>query len=227
MKQNQKENYIDESEEVEEEEEFTQPKRWWKWPLRFLYSLILIALISYIVLRVYCTKSFFYVTVDGVSMKPTLTDEQQLLVRYGDDAKIGDVIVIDVRPYKDESNPKSAHVKYAFNPTTEFLIKRLIATEGDKVRCLGEKVEIMYKGTDVWVEHPSEKYVTENSPFPVYEVGENEIFFLGDNRTDSIDSRYQEGAGGSRLDCLYKVEDIFGVVPAWGFEENKFVDFFM
>ena len=54
----------------------------------------------------------------------------------------------------------------------------------------------------------------EHYDFSLYEVGENEIFFLGDNRTNSRDSRYKDGLSHF-TDRLYTVDDIYGVVPEW------------
>ena len=62
-----------------------------------------------------------------------------------------------------------------------------------------------------------------NYDFALYEVGEGEIFFLGDNRTNSYDSRYQEG--NSHLKTLYKADDIYGVVPDWAIRHKKFLKY--
>ena len=55
-----------------------------------------------------------------------------------------------------------------------------------------------------------------------YEVGEGEIFFLGDNTRNSIDSRYKQGA--SHLDGLYKKTDIYGIVPQWSIDHRAFLE---
>ena len=50
-------------------------------------------------------------------------------------------------------------------------------------------------------------------------MGEGEIFFLGDNRNISMDSRYKEDM--SHLDRLYKETDIYGIVPQWAIDKQE------
>mgnify|MGYP000950271634 FL=1 len=147
--------------------------------------------------RIYWTNTFGGVYVDGNSMYPTLHSGDELLMKYGGDAERGDVIVVDVRSYGDE---------YDFG-NTQFLIKRLIAVEGDTVYCEDGEVYIRYAGTEEFVPL-DEPYIPDGEiySFGPYEVGTDEIFFLGDNRLNSKDSRYKEGL--SHLDCLYKESDI-------------------
>ncbi len=207
--------------EISSEQEKKPRKKWTRYIWRSLYITLAVLLFSIACFRIYLTRNFFCVEVDGTSMYPTLKHGEQLFVDYDKEAEIGDIIIVDVRPYQDPQNPKSACVKSAFGGGVKFLIKRLIAKEGDKVRCLSGTVEICYAGTDEWVEHPSEKYIVNKDRFQEYVVGENEIFFLGDNRTNSRDSRYLEpGNRGSHLNCLYVEEDIYGVVPSWAYEHR-------
>lgn len=176
-----------------------------------------------ILFRVYWTTNYFCVTVDGSSMNPTLVTNEKLLVRYGSDAERGDIVIVDVRSYKEPS--KEDVVALKIGASTNYLIKRLIAVEGDRVRCVNGTVQIRYAdkeyGEDEWETHPSEEYILngKNNNFEEYEVGEGEIFFLGDNRCNSLDSRYKEGT--SHLKQLYKAEDICGVLSDWAYENRK------
>ena len=69
------------------------------------------------------TAIFFYSDVDGTSMMKTLNasgvNTDSVLVKRGDDAKRGDIIV--VQHYDSSGNKKALH------------IKRLLATEGDTI----------------------------------------------------------------------------------------------
>lgn len=167
-----------------------------------LFALVLgLIVVAALCFRIYWTSTFGGVYVDGMSMYPTLETGDELLMKYGNDAERGDVIVLDVR-------------HYGFSGT-QFLIKRLIATEGDAVYCEDGQVYIRYAGTDEFTAL-YEPYAHSEYPydFGLYEVGEDEIFFLGDNRTNSRDSRYMEGLSHLE-DSLYTVDDIYGVVPDW------------
>ncbi len=179
--------------------------------------------------RLYWVNTFGGVQVDGDSMNVTLTNGEQLLVEYtknGEGVSRGDIIVVYVENYPElqaynQSVPESRRVKY--------LIKRLIATEGDVVKCEKGQVKIKYKGADEFedLDEPYAHYKTESAKndyhFAEYTVGEGEIFFLGDNRCNSLDSRYQEGASHLK-NRLYRAEDIFGIVPTWAVEHQAILE---
>lgn len=190
---------------------------------RFVIA-ILVVIFALLAFRFYWVNTFSGVNVDGESMCNTLQDKDMLLMRYcdGEDAERGDVIVVSVEniPEIAKENKEKPEEK-----KTKYLIKRLIAIEGDAVRCEKGQIEIKYAGTDTWVKlyEPYAYYTDEeNYNFGVYEVGKGEIFFLGDNRNNSKDSRYNQ-AQGSHLDRLYKVTDIIGVVPQWAIEHREFI----
>ena len=188
--------------------------------MRF-YVFIALFICAILFLRWYWTENFGGVTVSGHSMDKTLYTGEQLLMKHtdGSDAERGDVIVVYVGDY-EEFNVTGGGEK------TEYLIKRLIAVEGDRVRCEDGQIEIKYAGTDVWVDlnEPYAYYMHKQAyDLSEYVVGAGEVFFLGDNRNNSQDSRYMQ-VGGSRLDCLYKRSDIVGVVPDWAIKNQKILE---
>ncbi|MBR2022908.1 MAG: signal peptidase I [Clostridia bacterium] len=187
----------------------------------WFYVVLLAVLVLFTTIVGYFSFCFYGVTVSGDSMKQTLFSGENLLMRYTDDlykADYGDIIIVSVEGYDE-----------FVGTDTKFLIKRLIAKEGDKVRCSYGQVEVWYAGDDKWtsLDEPYAYYPNELAKygysFSEYTVGEGEIFFLGDNRTNSLDSRYKEPYG-SRLDCLYKEEDIYGVVPQWAVDHQKILN---
>ncbi len=170
--------------------------------------------------------NFKGVEVLGNSMNDTIFEGEKLLMKLtssGEKAERGDIIVVDVRGYSDSDKVK---LNEDFGET-KFLIKRLIAIEGDVVRCKDGEVSIQYggKGEFKKLNEPYAKYIDKSSyDFKEdYVVGEGEIFFLGDNRQDSKDSRYNESQG-SHLTCLYKESDIYGIVPEWAIEHREILE---
>ena len=168
------------------------------------------------------TSNFGWVTVDGSSMYKTLQNGDNLLtkkVTNADELQHGDIIVVYVGDYEE---CKDVAGKY--------LIKRLIGKEGDKIKCVEEQVYICYAGTQEWVELDEPYAYYGNSAdvydFAEYTVGEGEIFFLGDNREYSRDSRYYEWAEGKchLRDRLYKSKDVVSVVPKWALEKSAFFE---
>lgn len=120
-------------------------------------------------------------------------------------AERGDVVIIDT----------SDSASFAGNGGTvfssEIIIKRLIATEGDSVRC---------EHGVVYLKKPGEEYVALDEPyaitrpdysFPEVTLSEGEIFFLGDNRPISLDSQEVVAYGYH----LLTENSIIGVVPEW------------
>ena len=184
------------------------------------YALLLAVFTLFLGLRAYWVQTFGGIVVDGPSMLQTLKNKDKLLMLYADEstkAQRGDIIVVDVRGYEECGS-------------TDFLIKRLIAVEGDSVYCESGNLFIKYAGNTEYEKEPLvENYAyyadgKSEYSFKEYVVGEGEIFFLGDNRQRSKDSRYQEVGASHLADRLYKEEDIYGIVPEWALKYKNILE---
>ena len=178
---------------------------------------IMLLLFSFISIRLYWIQNFGGVIVDGNSMVQTLQNGDKLVMKRVwdiDDVERGDIIVVDVSGYAE------------FKDSGKYLIKRMIAFPGEKVRCRNGVISILRKGAMQYeiLDEPYAYYFNQAGYKDFeYALDEDEIFFLGDNRNDSCDSRY-DIFGGSRIDDLYKTTDIFGVVPDWAVKHQNILE---
>lgn len=113
---------------------------------------------------------FFQSWIPSESMYPTL--------------KVGDTVFVS-RVYNPERLKTGDIVVFKPKDNKDKLIKRLIGKPGDVVVLHGGKVSVNGK-------YLKEEYVENNMEdfSQVYVVPEGCYFFLGDNRTNSKDSRY-------------------------------------
>ncbi len=100
------------------------------------------------------------------SMEPTLVPPEYLVTLQGEPYRRGDIVVIDDPVFPGE-----------------YLVKRLIALGGDEVSVRGGA--LFLNGS-----FASEPYLREEIDYALepYRVAEDEIFVLGDNRNESVDS---------------------------------------
>lgn len=164
--------------------------------LQFLAFYAVLAMLVYVivVLNVYV---YFNVRVQQSSMEPTVYENDMLVANKLKDPKVGDIVIIE-------------------NLEEYLLIKRVIAVEG-------QTVEI--KDGSVWVD--GEKLTEDYLPSGVvtkatggrekWVLSHDEVFFLGDNRKVSRDSRTM-GV------CTF--EDIIGVVEPWSVKTKGIRNFF-
>ncbi|MBO8126259.1 MAG: signal peptidase I [Firmicutes bacterium] len=136
--------------------------------MEYVESIVIAVLLAMFIMT-FIGRSY---VVDGSSMVPTLHNGERLLVdkltyRFSE-PKRGDIIV-----FKFPANPKYRY------------IKRVIGIPGDKIMI--ENGSVYLNG--VRLEEP---YVSEpvKERFGPFEVPEDRVFVLGDNRNNSQDSRY-------------------------------------
>lgn len=147
---------------------------------QFVWETLKIVIISLIIIfpvRYYLVQPFY---VKGQSMEPNFHDKEYLIIneigyRFNPPQR-GDIVVF----------------KYPKNPS-EFYIKRIIGLPGERVKIADNEVIIFN------AENPNGKVLDEKaylSPDALtsgkleVNLGSNEFFVLGDNRSSSKDSRY-------------------------------------
>ena len=124
---------------------------------------ILPYIIIFIVVILFRTYIATPVIVNGPSMQETLHTNDVLILRRTDKINRYDIVVA--------------------NHNGDKLIKRVMGIPGDKIKCVSG---IIYVNNE---EISSYGYGT-SFDFPQVILGTDEYFLIGDNREDSLDSRY-------------------------------------
>lgn len=176
--------------------------------LRELMSYVLIVLSVFLVTVFINDFVFSSVLVEGRSMEPNIRDGDVLFVSKLASPEIGDVIVVRAKP--------------GVSP----YIKRVYGLEGDTVWAEGGYVYRSYADASgarktqkfedefiVWPDGAHEGQRQPTADFDPVTVGKGEVFFLGDNRYLSDDSR--------ALGCR-KLSDVVGVVTKFSIEHKAF-----
>lgn len=132
---------------------------------------ILVAVILAVLIRQFL---FFKIMVPTASMYPTIKDNDQIIVTriYSKNSlNRGDIIVFKSKELKEE------------------LIKRLIGLPNDTIN-ITEDGNVYVNGKKI-----DQPYVINNGGRSgTFKVPEGHYFFLGDNRSNSLDSRYWQNA---------------------------------
>jgi signal peptidase I len=168
--------------------------------LRELPVLVVVALVLAIVIKTFLVQAFY---IPSASMVPTLNVGDRVLVnrlayRFGDIER-GDIVVFsDPHPAPGEERGLVGGVLHWLGegvglarPADEDFIKRVIGLPG-------EVVEIRDGVTYIDGSAIDEPYLTgpkDTRSYGPRAVPDGMLFVMGDNRTDSADSRFQPPAG--------------------------------
>ena len=179
---------------------------------------------------------FTITVVDGTSMAPTLLPKEQLVLTYDNSYERFDIVVIDV----DVSVYKNLQTIYDSNSYQTLYVKRIIGLPGDYIEYKeisgvtylyinGERVEETFFNGNIHntyyesltSSYPfSWKHVCDISAEKCIDNGSGQMvipegyyFVLGDNRTNSVDSRKMG---------LVREEDIIGIIK---YRMSSFLNF--
>ena len=150
---------------------------------------------------------FYYIEVDGPSMEDTLHTGDVLCMNRRERASYGDVVVVDGEKIK----MVDGNIVYdeERNVVYELLIKRVIAMEGDTLVIEGGYVyRNGEKLKEDYVKEQGKTYVNNSPARWETTIPAGEVFFMGDNRAVSKDSRSSDFG-------TCKEEQIVGVVSRW------------
>ncbi len=161
--------------------------------------LLAIALVLALLIKAFLVQAFY---IPSASMEPTLRAGDRVLVNelaYRSSLpRRGDVIVFRSPTEKDDSNPAAAFwhwltagVGFGSAGRTDY-IKRVIGLPGDLVEITSGIVLVNGERLD----EPYLSPVKDLGSYGPYHVPQGYLFVLGDNRTDSGDSRWGPHGGG-------------------------------
>lgn len=152
-------------EEIDQEIERLQHQKRTRRALRWtMYSLAVVAAIAVLVATLWLPV----LKITGSSMKPTLNDSEMVVAVRTEQFRSGDVI--------------------AFYYDNKILIKRVIATAGQFVD-IQEDGTVLVDGEVLDEPYIEEKSRGECNIDLPYQVGDGQIFVMGDDRPISLDSR--------------------------------------
>ncbi len=176
-------------------------------PLFTVIATILIAVIlALFFFEMWFLERFTPVCVDGNSMLSTLQSGDWLYADAKDTPERGDVVIVDVKEYVNEYGHPL--FQSGGQPIT-FIIKRVIATEGDEIFCENHSVWLKKRGEEAF-SRLNEPYAQGKTPdFSMVSLKEGEIFVMGDNREVSYDC--------TETGPLY-FRSVTGVIPDWAIE---------
>ena len=139
-----------------------------------LLDIASVVITAILLVCVFFTFFFKISTVSGESMENTLHDGDKLIISaITTDVKYGDVVVT--------SQP---------NDIEKVLIKRVIAVGGQTVWFDEKTNQVVVDGKTLDEPYIKEEMVFQASMYNLFTVPEGYVFVMGDNRNDSLDSRF-------------------------------------
>ncbi len=160
------------------------------WVIEWLEVLVT-AIIAVVIIF---TLVFRVATIDGDSMKNTLFENEKIIIsNFNYTPEQSDIVVIS------RNIENSIDSQTAYNTP---IIKRVIAVGGQTVNIDFDTGTVYVDGKALKEPYISSKTNKHDVVFPLY-VPEGYIFVLGDNRSESLDSRFLSIGEGGLIDTRY------------------------
>lgn len=175
-------------------------RRWLSW-----VTVIVTAVLIAVLLRLFVVQTFY---VPSASMEPTLMPHDRMLVlKVGYSLQRGAVVVF--------RHPPGEKPGMCAGSGNDDLVKRIIGLPGETISSRGNTVYINGKPlAEPWLP----KGQPLGPPIPTQKIPKGEYFMMGDNRTDSCDSRRWGPIPGSLI-----IGRVFLVVWRDGHPEFKVI----
>ncbi|MCH5300242.1 MAG: signal peptidase I [Ruminococcus sp.] len=168
--------------------------------MSILYDWVQCILIAFIAVAILLTFAFRVINVDGDSMMNTLFNADKVVVsQLFYTPKEGDVVVI-------------SHGAQFQKP----IIKRVIATAGQTLDINFETGEVVVDGIVINEDYIIGETRKGNAEIPNV-IPEGKVFVMGDNRSVSLDSRFEEIGLINETDIIGKAEFVFFPFEHFGF----------
>lgn len=191
--------------------------------------LLVLALIVSAIVKTFFVQMFF---VPSGSMRPLFVDDDRIIVEkmsyWTGHVQRGDVVVFNdpggrwlgAEGAQTLTPVQKLLSEVGLYPTGGHLVKRVIGVGGDHVKCCDARGRITVNGTPL----NEKSYVMPGAqpsdrPFNV-RVPAGRLWVMGDNRSNSADSRFhQELPGGGSVPANDVVGKVWAIV--WPFEHAK------
>ena len=184
--------------------------------------LLVLALLVSAVVKTFFVQMFF---VPSGSMRPLFVEDDRILVQkisyWNGDVQRGDVVVFDDPGGQwlgAEGTPPLSRFQKALSevglyPTGGHLVKRVIGVGGDRVACCDVKGRVTVNGVPLNEKAYLNKDVAPSDrPFNIT-VPTGRLWVMGDNRSNSEDSRFhQELPGGGTVPQHDVVGKVWAIV---------------
>jgi signal peptidase I len=203
--------------------------------LREVPIIVISALIVSVIIKTFFLHFFF---IPSGSMENTLRVGDRIAVNklstFWSDIRRGEAVVFRDpanwlgQPYEAPMNPIVKDIKKGLetvgilpNPSTQYLIKRVIGVGGDTVKCCDSKGSLIVNGKSITEPYIFNGNKPSESTFEVT-VPKGFVWVMGDHRAASADSRFHTSDVNKGMVPL---KDVVGraVFVVWPFNHIKFI----